>query len=119
MANGGAFRCEYRVRNEEGVYHWIEANGHAELDHSGRAVRFPGVLMDIEARRAAEAERDRVSALLRTFTAAVPGVVYAKDLDGRMLIANHGATQLIGKPPNSTWARPTWSSWKTRTRRAR
>ena len=33
------------------------------------------------------------------FTAAVPGVVYAKDLDGRMLIANHGATQLIGKPP--------------------
>lgn len=99
VANGGAFRCEYRVRNEDGVYHWIEANGHAELDHSGRAVRFPGVLMDIEARRAAEAERDRVSALLRTFTAAVPGVVYAKDLDGRMLIANHGATQLIGKPP--------------------
>jgi len=99
VARGGAFRCEYRVRNEEGIYHWIEANGHAELDAAGRAVRFPGVLMDIEARRAAEAERDRVSALLRTFTAAVPGVVYAKDLDGRMLIANHGATQLIGKPP--------------------
>ncbi|PYB78203.1 hybrid sensor histidine kinase/response regulator [Pseudomonas sp. LB-090624] len=99
MARGGAFRCEYRVRNTDGIYHWIEANGHAELDETGQAVRFPGVLMDIESRRAAEAERDRVSALLRTFTAAVPGVVYAKDLEGRMLIANHGATQLIGKPP--------------------
>nr|GFC11318.1 two component histidine kinase, putative [Tanacetum cinerariifolium] len=40
-----------------------------------------------------------MSALLRTFAAAVPGVVYAKDLEGRMLVANHGTTALIGKPP--------------------
>ena len=99
MARGGAFRCEYRVRQHDGLYRWIEANGRAELDADGRAIRFPGVLMDIESRRAAEAERDRMSALLRTFTAAVPGVVYAKDRDGRMLVANHGTTELIGKPP--------------------
>ncbi|MCT8165188.1 MULTISPECIES: PAS domain-containing sensor histidine kinase [unclassified Pseudomonas] len=100
MAQGGAFRCEYRVRQADGSYRWVEANGRAEMDASGTAVRFPGVLMDIESRRAAEAERDRMSALLHTFTAAVPGVVYAKDRDGRMLVANHGATLLIGKPPS-------------------
>ncbi|MDG9886269.1 PAS domain-containing protein [Pseudomonas sp. GD04058] len=100
MQQGGAFRCEYRVRQEDGCYRWIEASGHCELDSQGQAVRFPGVLIDIESRRAAEAERDRVSALLRTFAAAVPGVVYAKDLDGRMLVANHGTTELIGKPPS-------------------
>jgi PAS domain S-box-containing protein len=99
MARGGAFRCEYRVRQHDGCYRWVEANGRAELNAEGRAVRFPGVLMDIESRRAAEAERDRMSALLRTFTAAVPGVVYAKDRNGRMLVANHGTTELIGKPP--------------------
>lgn len=99
MQRGGAFRCEYRVRQDDGCYRWVEANGRAELDAEGRAVRFPGVLMDIESRRAAEAERDRMSVLLRTFAAAVPGVVYAKDLEGRMLVANQGATQLIGKPP--------------------
>ena len=99
MRRGGAYRCEYRVRQHDGSYRWIEANGRAELDEQGRAIRFPGVLMDIESRRTAEAERDRMSALLRTFTAAVPGVVYAKDLEGRLLVANHGATQLIGKPP--------------------
>lgn len=99
MARGGAFRCEYRVRQDDGCYRWIEANGRAELDAHGRAVRFPGVLMNIESRRAAEAERDRMSALLSTFTAAVPGVVYAKDRQGRMLVANNGTTQLIGKPP--------------------
>lgn len=99
MARGGCFRCEYRVLHEDGCYRWVEANGRAELDEQGMAVRFPGVLMDIEGRRVAETERDRANALLRTFTAAVPGVVYAKDRQGRMLVANHGTTQLIGKPP--------------------
>ena len=99
MNLGGAYRSEYRVRQQDGHYRWVEANGHVEIDAQGRASRFPGVLMDIESRRRAEADRDRVSALLRTFTAAVPGVVYAKDLQGRMLVANHGATRLIGKPP--------------------
>jgi len=99
MARGGPFRCEYRVRQHDECYRWVEANGRAELDTYGQAVRFPGVLMDIEARRAAEVERDKMSALLQTFTAAVPGVVYAKDRQGRMLVANHGTTELIGKPP--------------------
>ncbi|MFJ4445085.1 PAS domain-containing protein [Pseudomonas sp. NPDC089422] len=99
MRRGGAYRCEYRVRQHDGGYRWVEANGRAELNSEGLAVRFPGVLMDIESRRSAEAERDRMSALLRTFMSAVPGVVYAKDLKGRLLVANDGATQLIGKPP--------------------
>ncbi|MEX5502168.1 PAS domain-containing protein [Pseudomonas putida] len=99
MSRGGAYRCEYRVRQDDGSYRWIEANGRAELDEQGQAVRFPGILMDIESRRSAEAERDRMSALLRTFTAAVPGVVYAKDLEGRLIVANDGVTQLVGKPP--------------------
>ncbi|MFP3371618.1 PAS domain-containing protein [Pseudomonas sp. SIMBA_068] len=99
MSRGGAYRCEYRVRQRDGSYRWIEANGRAELDEQGEAVRFPGILMDIESRRSAEAERDRMSALLRTFTAAVPGVVYAKDLEGRLIVANDGVTRLVGKPP--------------------
>ncbi|MFR0676021.1 PAS domain-containing protein [Enterobacterales bacterium AW_CKDN230030176-1A_HGKHYDSX7] len=99
MKRGGAYRCEYRMRQHDGSFRWIDANGRAELNEEGRAVRFPGILMDIESRRSAEAERDSMSALLRTFTAAVPGVVYAKDLEGRLLAANDGATQLIGKPP--------------------
>ena len=99
VQRGGAYRCEYRVRHADGSFRWVEANGRVELDAEGVAIRFPGILMDIESRRAAEAERDRMSTLLRTFAAAVPGVVYAKDRDGRMLVANHGTTRLIGKPP--------------------
>lgn len=99
LARGGSYRCEYRVRQQDGVYRWIEANGRVELAENGTPLRFPGVLLDIEERRAAEAERDQATALLRTFFEAVPGVVYAKDREGRMLMANRGTTELIGKPP--------------------
>ncbi|SQF98240.1 sensory box histidine kinase/response regulator [Paucimonas lemoignei] len=99
LGRGGAFESEYRVKQREGDYRWFQANGRVEYDSEGQPSRFLGVLLDIQTRRSAEAERDRITALLRTFTAAVPGVVYAKDLEGRMLVANRGTTELIGKPP--------------------
>lgn len=101
LARGGAYSHQYRVRHQDGRYRWLEANGRVELGPDGQPLRFPGVLLDIEARRAAEAERDRAMALLAAFAEAVPGVAYAKDREGRMLVANRGATELIGRPPSA------------------
>lgn len=99
IARGGDYRCQYRVRHRSG-FRWLEASGQVELAVDGSPIRFPGVLIDIDERRAVEAERDRALVLLEGFTAAVPGVVYAKGRDGRMLVANRGTTELIGKPPS-------------------
>ena len=99
IARGGAYSHEYRVRGRDGVYRWIEANGRVDHAPDGTPTRFPGVLLDVERRRALEAERDRAAQLLRAFIDAVPGVVYAKDRGGRMLVANRGVTELIGKSP--------------------
>jgi PAS domain S-box-containing protein len=99
LARGGPYRCEYRVRQRVGGFRWVEANGRVELDADGKPTRFPGVMLDIEHRRLAEAERDRATGLLRTFIEAVPGVVYAKDRDGRLVIGNRGVAQLLGLPP--------------------
>ncbi|WP_445380386.1 PAS domain-containing protein [Pseudomonas syringae] len=99
LQSSETYRCEYRVLHEDGIYRWIEASGKIERDSRGKPVRSPGVLLDIDSRRNAEEERDRLNELLRIFTAAVPGVVYAKDLEGRMLVANRGTADLIGKPP--------------------
>jgi PAS domain S-box-containing protein len=55
LRHGGPYRCEYRVRAHDGIYRWIEANGRVDHDASGTPVRFPGVLIDIEHRRAIEA----------------------------------------------------------------
>jgi PAS domain S-box-containing protein len=48
---------------------------------------------------APEIEQDSTGTLLRSFLEAVPGVVYAKDRAGRMLVANRGTADLLGKPP--------------------
>ena len=49
-------------------------------------------------RTEAEGELRRIADLLRTIVETAPGVIYGKDLDGRMLIANSAALELIGKP---------------------
>ncbi len=65
IERGGAYAHQYRVRRADGRYYWIEANGRVEKAADGTPLTFPGVLLDVEERRAVEAERDRVAAALR------------------------------------------------------
>lgn len=100
VARGGAYAHQYRVRRADGRYYWIEANGRVEQTIEGRT-RFPGVLLDIEHRRTLEQDRDAAHRLLATVLEAVPGVVYAKDREGRMLMGNGGTSELLGLPPET------------------
>lgn len=99
LKEGGAYRCEYRVG--EGRGRWIEAIGHVELSATGEPLRFPGIALDIEERRRVEAERDEATALLRAVVEAVPGAVYAKDRDGRVLLGNRGFAEAVGRSPGA------------------
>ncbi|MFK5595659.1 PAS domain S-box protein [Methylobacterium sp. HMF5984] len=65
IARGGPYAHQYRVRRADGNYYWLEANGRVEHAADGTPLSFPGVLLDVDARRAVEAERDRVAADLR------------------------------------------------------
>ncbi|AWH55471.1 hybrid sensor histidine kinase/response regulator [Stenotrophomonas sp. ESTM1D_MKCIP4_1] len=100
VQHGGRFAHQYRTQDAEGGYHWLESIGRVDLDEHGRATGFPGVLIDISERLRVQAERDEAQALLRSFVEAAPGVMYAKDRQGRLLIGNNGATELIGRPPS-------------------
>ncbi|MDD1506616.1 response regulator [Pseudomonas sp. CNPSo 3701] len=61
IATGGTYRSEYRVRQADGSYQWIEANGRCELGADGKPLRFPGVLTNID-------ERKRTELVLRQLT---------------------------------------------------
>jgi PAS domain S-box-containing protein len=65
LARGGPYAHQYRVRRADGEYYWLEANGRVDMAPDGTPLRFPGVLLDIERRRALEDERDRALEALR------------------------------------------------------
>ncbi|WP_429301126.1 ATP-binding protein [Paraburkholderia sp. GAS199] len=65
IQRGGHYAHQYRVRRADGRYYWIEANGRVDHGPDGTPLSFPGVLLDVEERRAVEAERDRAAASLR------------------------------------------------------
>ncbi len=68
ISRGGAYAHQYRVRRADGHYYWIEANGRVNHALDGTPLSFPGVLIDIDARRLLEGERDQAIAALRALT---------------------------------------------------
>ena len=67
VTRAGPYAHQYRVRRADGKYYWIEANGRVQHAADGTPLNFPGVLIDVEGRRAVEAERDRAITALRAF----------------------------------------------------
>ncbi|WP_279356562.1 hybrid sensor histidine kinase/response regulator [Methylobacterium indicum] len=68
VIRGGTYAHQYRTRRADGQYYWLEANGRVDHAPDGTPLSFPGVLIDVNERRAVEAERDRAIAQLRTLT---------------------------------------------------
>lgn len=68
IKRGGHYAHQYRTLRADGKYYWLEANGHVAHSADGVPLTFPGVLIDIEERRAVEAERDSAASALRALT---------------------------------------------------
>ncbi|WP_115559405.1 ATP-binding protein [Xanthomonas dyei] len=77
-ARGGAYAHQYRVKRRDGNYYWLEANGRVEHAPDGTPLRFPGVLLDIDARHALSEERDRALAALRELSETLEQRVTAR-----------------------------------------
>ncbi|MEH3048276.1 ATP-binding protein [Sphingomonas adhaesiva] len=54
IATGVPFDAEYRVVGRDGRTRWLAAQGRIDRDEDGRAVHFPGISFDIDARKRAE-----------------------------------------------------------------
>ena len=102
---GGRLDAELRLMQPDGGERWVQALGHCQADAAGRAVRLPGVLVDVHARVLAEAalrvKAERQGALLALGDglrdAADPAAVadLAAALVGRMLgVTNVGYAEI-------------------------
>jgi len=54
LAEDDTYETEYRLLHSEGGLRWVVARGRVERDETGRAIRLPGVVVDISERKRAE-----------------------------------------------------------------
>ncbi len=100
------FESDYRLIQRDGSVRWVTARGHVQRNSEGTPVRFPGVLLDITARKEIEhALRDselRFRAIFNqasTFIAIVsPGGMLLDANDAAIAAAAVDREKLLGRP---------------------
>jgi len=96
LKSGGDYRAEYRVRQPDGQYRWVEAVGRCELDESGTPLRFPGVLVDIDLRKRDEAALAESEEKHRRIFEQTSDLIFTADLDQVITACNPAAAEAIG-----------------------
>jgi PAS domain S-box-containing protein len=91
----GAYDIEYRVRQDGGVFRWLQARGRVESDAAGQASYFHGAVIDITDRKLSELSlRDKNQLLERS----------NRDLEDFAYIASHDLkTPLSGIKSAALW----------------
>ncbi|WP_406698232.1 ATP-binding protein [Singulisphaera sp. Ch08] len=102
----GRYEADYRVTDGAGGWRWVNARGQVEQDETGKAIRFPGVVIEVTGRKRAEEALDRVTAeserrtrLYEAVLSSTPDLAYVWGLDHRFAYANEGLLRMWGK----TW----------------
>jgi PAS domain S-box-containing protein len=91
----GTYDIEYRVRQSDGVFRWLQARGRVESDGAGHATYFHGAVIDITDRKLSELSlRDNNQRLQRS----------NRDLEDFAYIASHDLkTPLDGIKSAALW----------------
>jgi PAS domain S-box-containing protein len=97
LERDGGWTGDLRHRARDGREVVVTARMVLRRDADGGAVAVLESLTDVTEARRVERERRRADALLRTIIGAAPGMIYAKDQQGRMVLANKAALDLLGK----------------------
>jgi PAS domain S-box-containing protein len=88
----GIAHVELRTRTKSGVWRDVELLVTAVRDEAGDPVGYLGIHRDVSARKRAELEHRRLSALVQ----ASPDFIGVSDLDGRALFLNEAGQRLTG-----------------------
>ncbi|MBY0342613.1 MAG: PAS domain-containing protein, partial [Sphingomonadales bacterium] len=105
IAGGSDYRQDYRVRNADGAVRWVTARDRCFLDEQGRPLRFPGVVTDNTEEIEERQRLERAHALLVSFLDNSASYVFAKDLEGRYILANRFYLEAFGETEASLYGR--------------
>ncbi|MEG4106916.1 PAS domain S-box protein [Microcoleus sp. S13_C5] len=94
--NGSLKEFESCVRRKDGSTTWISENVREVRDKDGELLYYEGTVAEIADRKRAEAALRNQEYWLKTAINAVPDAINLTDSEGRWLIANDCALQLLG-----------------------
>ncbi|MEP6759381.1 MAG: PAS domain-containing protein [Actinomycetota bacterium] len=105
-ATGHPFDEEYRMRHADGHWVWVHDTSTPVPSDDGADTRyFQGFLVDISARKEAEAARAKAEHRYRTMVEALPAVTYidepipGEDINATMPFVSPQVEQILGFPP--------------------
>lgn len=102
ISDAGPVRFEYRVLGVDGVTRWVVASGRVITDAEGRAVRLPGIVVDITEERLAAQRLADSEQRFRTLADTMPQMVWSTLPDGYHDYYNARWYEFTGVPEGTT-----------------
>jgi len=90
------FKMEYRLRRADGEYRYILDHGVPRLSSDDRFLGYIGSCIDITDRKQAEEALKDERAFLRQVIDIDPNFIFAKDREGRFILANQAVADAYG-----------------------
>jgi PAS domain S-box-containing protein len=97
LRTGNSLDVPYRIHHRDGDWRWMRARAAPRRDEEGKIIRWYGTLEDIDDHKKAEEALRRSEARLQAIFDAVPvGIVIADAPDGRVVMSNPRAEDILG-----------------------
>jgi PAS domain S-box-containing protein len=96
---------DYRVQAPNGARRWVTARGRCFRDDKGEVTRFFGVVFDITRQVEDRQQGEHTDALLKSFLDNSASYIFAKDLEGRYILANRFYLSAFGETETSLYGR--------------
>ncbi|MGE4404129.1 PAS domain-containing protein [Pseudomonas sp.] len=97
IASGGELAERYRLHSDDGETRWAFARGRCHYDDAGRALRFPGAVMDITRQHLSEEALRNSEAELKIITDALPVLIAYIDNQERFRFHNRSCREWLGQ----------------------
>ena len=96
VRTGTPLDCQYRIRHVDGSWRWMRARAAPRRGEDGEIIRWYGTVEDVDDQKQAEqALRKSEARLQAVFDAAPIGIVIADAPDGRVVMSNPRAEEIL------------------------
>jgi PAS domain S-box-containing protein len=108
VQTGESFNIEYRIRRQDGTYHWHIVKATPIRNRDGQTIKWYGTATDIHERRIMEEEMRRLANRLTATLESITDGFHILDRDWRITYMNQEAERLVGYSRDELLGKVIW-----------